>query len=121
MVKRPEPSDGGGTVTASQYEQEQLREWSTYRAVAAVDYYGVRAYNVGDPVPVSAVEGDGAWVFDDLVERVDGAQTYADSGTVVSPEQPTVDPASVAAPPVSSPTLPDAAPQGDEGSTTQEA
>ena len=122
MVKRPDPSDGGAVTTATQYEQEQLREWTTYRAVAAIDYYGVRAYNAGDPVPVSAVEGDSAWVYDDLVRRTDEAPAYADSGTVVPPEQPTVDPSTVGAPPVSSPTPPviDAEP-GAEGSTPQEA
>jgi hypothetical protein len=117
MVKRPEPGDAA--VTASQYEQEQLREWTTYVAIVPIDYYGVRAYNTGDPVPASAVDGDAAWVFDDLVARVgDDAPAYADSATVVPPEPPTVDPAAVAAPAASTPTP---APVDATAAATQES
>lgn len=105
MVKRPEPGDAAGVTTASQYEAEQLREWTTYAAKVPIDYYGTRAYNAGDPVPVSAVDGPDAWVFDDLVRRIgDDAPAFDGSATVVDPAPPTVDPAAVAAPAASTPT-----------------
>lgn len=125
MVARPQQQDPA-VITADQYDDEQTREWTTYRALTAIDFHGVRAYNAGDPVPVSAVDGPDAWVFDDLVERVDGAQSYADSATVVPPEQPAVDPAALpvtdapVAPPADSSTPPDDA-AGAAGPTTQEA
>ncbi len=122
MVKRPGPDEAGAVTTADAYEAEQLREWTTYRARVPIDYYGVRAYNGGDPVPVSAVEGDTAWVYDDLVERVDGAQTFEGSGTVVPPEPPPIDPTAAAGPPIGVDVPPppaDAA--GAAGPTTQEA
>jgi hypothetical protein len=108
MVQRPDPGDEqAGVTTADQYAAAQLREWNTYVAVVPIDYYGVRAYNAGDPVPVSAVDGDDAWVYDDLVRRVgEGSPAFAESATVVDPAPPTVDPTTVGAPPVSSPTPP---------------
>jgi hypothetical protein len=112
MVSRPEP--GSEATTAAQYEQEQIREWGTYVAVVPIDYYGVRAFNAGDPVPVSAVDGDSGWVFDDLVRRVgDDSPVFAGSATVVPPEPPTIDPAAVAAPAASTPT-PTAAQPADQ-------
>jgi hypothetical protein len=96
--------------TAAEYEQQQRDEWTRYVAKVPVDYYGVRAYNVGDPVPASAVGDDpsaGQWVSPDYVTEQGDA--FAGSGTVVPPEPPTIDPTAVAAPPASSPVAPDAA------------
>lgn len=91
--------------TASQYQQAQVEEWSRYVALVPIDYYGTRAYNVGDPVPVSAVaEGDptgepGApWIRSEWVsDRQNGGDEVV-SQTVPPVEQPTIDPATVAAP-----------------------
>jgi hypothetical protein len=97
-------------TTAAEYEQQQRDEWTRYVAKVPVDYYGVRAYNVGDPVPASAVGDDpaaGRWVSPDFVD--DARQPFEGSGTVVPPEPPTIDPTAVAAPVVSSPADPDAA------------
>jgi len=91
-------------TTADEYEADQLKEWTTYVARVPIDYYGVRAYNVGDPVPASAVGDDpaaGRWVLPDLVDEQ--ATAYEDSATVNQPEAPTVDPNTVGAPLVSSP------------------
>src|SRR5690349_9554394 len=89
--------------TAPEYEQAQIEEWSRYRARVPIDYYGVRAYNVGDPVPQSAVgddPDDGRWINPEWVDEVgSGGQTYEGSQTVPPPEPPTIDPATVAAPP----------------------
>jgi hypothetical protein len=89
--------------TASQYEQAQIDEWSRYVAIVPIDFYGTRAYNPGDPVPVSAVEGDVAWVRPEWVRTVDAeqGQTFEGSQTVPPPEPPTIDPAQIAAPPAS--------------------
>lgn len=87
-------SDQPEMKTAQQYADEQRSEWSTYTAAAAIDYFGVRAYNVGDPVPVSAVEGDHAWIAERLVRRVggdDGVTSFEGSATVVDPGPPTID------------------------------
>lgn len=43
-------------LTADQYRQALVDEYSTYVAVAPIDVDGARAFNVGDPVPVSHVE-----------------------------------------------------------------
>jgi hypothetical protein len=91
--------------TAPQYAQAQQDEWSRYVAIVPLDYYGTRAYNVGDPVPLSAVVTDGdptgelgaPWVRRDWVtERSD--EQVVTSQTAPPPGQPTIDPASVAAP-----------------------
>jgi hypothetical protein len=83
--------------TAEDLLAEQVTEWGTYRAKAAIDFYGQRAYNVGDKVPVSAVkDGEGGWIDPRLVERIPDQPEPL-------PPPPTVDPATVAAPPVSSP------------------
>jgi hypothetical protein len=85
--------------TASEYEQAQRDEWSRFVAIVPIDYYGVRAYNPGDPVPVSAVEGDGAWINREWVDEGEAfTGSTTGSATVPAPEPPTVDPASVAAP-----------------------
>jgi hypothetical protein len=88
-------------TTAEQYEEAQRAEWSKYTAVVAIDYYGVRAFNVGDPVPASVVDGDGAWVDQSWVSRK--ADAYAGSQTVPPPEPPTIDPTTAAAPPAATP------------------
>jgi hypothetical protein len=95
-------------TTAEEYAAAQAREWTTYVATSPIDYYGVRAYNVGDPVPVSAVAGqaDGAWIPEVLVRRAgkDGP-AFEGSPTVVDPAPPTIDPTTIAAP-VASPAVP---------------
>jgi len=103
--------------TADQYEQRQDEEWQRYVAVVPIDFYGMRAYNPGDPVPVSAVVESGdptgepgaPWVRREWVTEQAGAQVQ--SQTVPSPEPPTIDPAAVAAPPAAA-----AAPPPDEPS-----
>jgi hypothetical protein len=89
--------------TAEDLRAAQVTEWNTYRAVAAIDFYGQRAYNVHDKVPVSAVEGEHAWIDPRLVERIPDQPEPL-------PPPPTVDPATVAAPPVSSPDVVDLTP-----------
>lgn len=88
--------------TADDLERQQVEEWSRYRARVAINFYGQRAYNRGDPVPISAVDGPAAWVSQDFVEA-QGDTPFAGSATVPPPEPPTVDDANVGAPPVSSP------------------
>jgi hypothetical protein len=105
MTTPSQQSSSSTAQTADQYEDAQVREWNSYRARVAIDYYGTRAYNVGDPVPVSAVEGDSAWVSEDYVERIgDNAPAFEGSTTVVDPAPPTIDPTSVAAPAAATPT-----------------
>lgn len=57
------------TPEADERRAAQVKEYGTYRAVAPIDIDGVRAFNVGDPVPVGHVDtfGYGA----DQVERVE--------------------------------------------------
>ena len=43
-------------VTAAQYREALGDEYGQYVAVVAIDINGARAFNVGDPVPVSHVE-----------------------------------------------------------------
>jgi hypothetical protein len=105
----PDPSvvvsseDGAAATTAEDLRAEQIREWNTYRARAAIDFYGQRAYNTGDKVPVSAVEGEHAWIDERLVERIPDQPDP-------TPPPPAIDPATVAAPPVSSPDVVDLTP-----------
>lgn len=95
-------------TTADDYAAAQAAEWTQFVAAYPIDYYGVRAYNPGDPVPASAVGNDpaaGRWVPEDLVgpPPSDGAPVEG-STTVVDPGPPTIDPTTVAAPVASSPT-----------------
>lgn len=104
-TRQRQSSSDTSSPTADQYENEQVREWNTYRARVAIDYYGTRAYNVGDPVPVSAVDGDSAWINPEYVESIgDDAPAFEGSTTVVDPAPPTIDPTSVAAPAAATPT-----------------
>jgi hypothetical protein len=93
--------------TADEYAAAQVKEWNKYVAAFPIDYYGTRAYNVGDPVPVSAVEGDGAWVPTALVKTAgkgkDAASPFEGSQTVVDPAQSSPASTPAAAPTVSSP------------------
>jgi hypothetical protein len=93
-------SSSSGSGTADQYEQAQVDEWTKYTARVAIDFYGTRAYNVGDPVPVSAVEGDTAWI---RPEYVDQRGAFEGSATVVDPAPPTIDPTTLAAPAAATP------------------
>jgi hypothetical protein len=43
-------------ATAVELREAQRIEYSTYVAVVPIDIGGARAFNVGDPVPVSHVE-----------------------------------------------------------------
>jgi len=49
-------SEPNPAQTAAEYREAQIREYSTYKAAVPIDINGVRAFNVGDPVPVSHVE-----------------------------------------------------------------
>jgi hypothetical protein len=95
-------------TTAEQYAAVQGEEWGTYVAAVPIDYYGVRAYNTGDPVPASVVGDDaaaGRWIPDAWVTKVGkDAEPFTGSATVPDPAPPTIDPAAVAAPAASTPT-----------------
>ncbi len=99
MTTRQRSSSSSSST--AQYESAQVQEWGKYRARVAIDFYGTRAYNVGDPVPASAVDGDGAWVSPEFVEQ--SGTPFEGSQTVVDPAPPTVDPSTVAAPVAASP------------------
>jgi hypothetical protein len=43
---------------AKELREQQRKEYGTYVAVTAIDILGARAFNPGDPVPVSHVEGN---------------------------------------------------------------
>lgn len=43
--------------TLEEYRKAQETEWGTYVAREPIDILGARAFNVGDPVPASHVEG----------------------------------------------------------------
>ena len=94
-------------ATADDLEAQQVKEYGTYVALVPIDFYGVRAFNTGDPVPVSAVEGSGKWVDTAWVGKTSGrggTGAFTGSATVPPAGPPTVDPATVAAPPASTPT-----------------
>jgi hypothetical protein len=101
MTTRARSSESAPHGTADDYEAQQLKEWTTYVARVPIDHYGVRAYNAGDPVPLSAVQGPDAWIAEDFVDQQ--ATAFEGSATVVDPAPPTIDPSAVGAPPVSSP------------------
>jgi hypothetical protein len=43
-------------MTVEEYLAAQKAEWGTYVATQPIDIGGARAFNTGDPVPVSHVE-----------------------------------------------------------------
>lgn len=55
-------------ITAEQLREEQAKEYGTYVAAQTIFIEGARAFNVGDPVPVSHVER--GVVKDDEVKKV---------------------------------------------------
>lgn len=116
MTAATPPTPHAPHGTAAQYQQAQQDEWSRFVALVPIDFYGTRAYNPGDPVPVSAVlEGDsepepGRWIRSEWVAEREGEQVVA-SATSPPIEQPPIDPATVAAPIGSA-----AAPPPDESS-----
>ena len=62
--------------------QAQAKEYGTYIAVERINIGGARAFNPGDPVPVSHVEGDNPVVRKDQVARVNtkAAAAAAENG-----------------------------------------
>jgi hypothetical protein len=62
-VTSPDPNDW------ETHRQNQIVEYGTYVASSPIDVGGVRAYNVGDPVPISNVEEHG-YLDQGLVEKV---------------------------------------------------
>jgi hypothetical protein len=92
-----QPDQAAPHGTAEQLEAAQRAEWGTYVARVPIDFYGTRAFNTGDPVPASAVDGEQAWIRPEWVDTA--AAPFAGSATVPPPEPPTVDAATVAAPP----------------------
>lgn len=56
-------------ATAEDLRDAQRKEYGTYVAVGPIDINGVRAFNAGDPVPVSHVEG-GVLAGSDLVSKL---------------------------------------------------
>lgn len=45
-------------TTAAQYREALGAEWGVYVASGPIDINGARAFNAGDPVPVSHVDGN---------------------------------------------------------------
>lgn len=45
-------------MTVDEYVAAQQKEWGQYVAIHPIDILGARAFNVGDPVPVSHVDGN---------------------------------------------------------------
>lgn len=68
------------TITAAQYAEALGTEWGTYVAVGPIDINGVRAFNAGDPVPVSHVEREDAPVRADQVSKVSTKSGRAAAG-----------------------------------------
>ena len=59
---------GATPVTVEQYRASQIAEYGTYVAATTIDINGARAFNPGDPVPTSHVEG--GVVETDQVEKI---------------------------------------------------
>ena len=57
-------------ITAAQFREALGAEWGTYVAAVEIDINGARAFNPGDAVPVSHVEGADAPVRADQVKKV---------------------------------------------------
>lgn len=60
----------GPPTTAEEYRQQLAAEWSTYVAASQIWVRGSLAFNPGDPVPVSNVEGEGALIPTDQVHKI---------------------------------------------------
>lgn len=88
--------------SADDYEAQQIQEWTQYVALVPIDFYGMRAYNAGDPVPASAVDGAAGWVRREWVAG-QGEQTAGLSATSPPPTPPVVDDTGLAAPKAASP------------------
>lgn len=50
-MSSPQPAQ-----TVEDREKERIAEYGVYVAAGPIDIYGARAFNAGDPVPVSHVE-----------------------------------------------------------------
>lgn len=68
-------------LTVEEYVKAQQVEYGTYVATVPIDIYGARAFNPGDPVPVSHVER--GMVSADSVAKVN---TKAAAAVVDNPE-----------------------------------
>jgi hypothetical protein len=68
-VSMTETPDVGLTDELAAYQAGQVAEWGVYVARGPIDIEGARAFNAGDPVPVSHVVR--GVVTLDLVRRVD--------------------------------------------------
>lgn len=74
----PTPSEAAGTVagtvdeatpqTVAEYREAQRAEWGVYVATQPIYIDGVRAFNAGDPVPVSHLE-NGVVSSDDVEKK----------------------------------------------------
>lgn len=62
--------------STADYQAELTAEYGQFVAIAPIDYYGTRAYNIGHPVPASNVQRYG-YEAAGLVKRVDNAAAPA--------------------------------------------
>lgn len=53
-MSEPQPQDGPRTI--EELREAQRKEYGTYIAAEPINIDGVRAFNLGDPVPVGHVE-----------------------------------------------------------------
>lgn len=65
-------------LTAAQYAEALGAEYGVYVAVGPIDINGARAFNAGDPVPVSHVER--GVVLDEQVSKVSTKSGRAAAG-----------------------------------------
>lgn len=73
---------------AEALRKAQSEEWGQFVAVAPIDYDGVRAYNVGDPVPATNVQQYG-YLADGLVAKT-STKAAAAAVEQAAPSVPTV-------------------------------
>lgn len=66
--------------TLEEYRAAQQREYATYKAILPIFHDGARAYNVGDPVPISNVETH-SYEVGVQVERVGDAPAAGQQNT----------------------------------------
>jgi hypothetical protein len=78
-------------VMAEEHRAAVAEEYGQYVATAAITHDGVRAYNVGDPVPAANVE---RWRYAEagLVARVSTKAAVQAQTPAVPPGEPTVEP-----------------------------